>query len=413
MKRQYVNNLRLPDEPGVYIFKDYKKKPLYIGRATSLKDRVKSYFSNDLIRTRGPRIIDMITKAKTLSAQKTDSVLEAIILENNLIRKYQPHYNVDEKDDKSSQYVVITEEEWPRVFLTRARDFDEMQNSNILPYKVKAVFGPYPYGGLIKEALRILRRLFPFKDKKAYDARHDLFYRSIGRSPEKNAKVHYAKTIRYLILFFQCKKSLLRKKIEQDMAKQATAMKFEEANESKRLLYALDHINDIALIKEEKVNANDLGSTPEDTARADFRIEAYDVAHLSGTNVVGGMVVAINGELAPGEYRKFKIGRQENNDTAALAEMLLRRLNHTEWTYPDMIIVDGNEVHFKIAESILKSRRLNIPIVGVTKNDKHKADRLIGGDPLIKKHESVIVRLNAEAHRFTIAFHRKRRGKLE
>ena len=412
MKRQYVNNLNLPEEPGVYIFKDYKKKPLYIGRATSLKDRVKSYFSNDLIKSRGPRIIDMITKAKTLSAQKTDSVLEAIILENNLIRKYQPHYNVDEKDDKSSQYVVITEEEWPRVFLARARDFDEMNSTGTLPYAVKVIFGPYPYGGLIKEALRILRKMFPFKDKKAYDARHDAFYRSIGRSPD-NDKARYARTIKYLILFFQGKKSLLRKKIEKEMATQAKAMRFEEANESKRLLYALDHINDIALIKEEKVNANDLGSTSEDTARADFRIEAYDVAHLSGTNVVGGLVVAINGELAPAEYRKFKITKQENNDTAALAEMLLRRLNHTEWTYPDMIIVDGNEVHYKVAESILKSRRLNIPIVAVTKNNKHKADRLIGDDSLIKKHKSIIIRLNAEAHRFTIAFHRKRRGKLE
>ena len=78
MKRQYVHNLRLPDEPGVYIFKDYKKKPLYIGRATSLKDRVKSYFSNDLIKTRGPRIIDMITKSKSLNVQETDSVLEAL-----------------------------------------------------------------------------------------------------------------------------------------------------------------------------------------------------------------------------------------------------------------------------------------------------------------------------------------------
>jgi excinuclease ABC subunit C len=145
----------------------------------------------------------------------------------------------------------------------------------------------------------------------------------------------------------------------------------------------------------------------------DFRMEAYDVAHLSGTNVVGGMVVSVDSERAPAEYRKFKITKQANNDTAALTEILLRRLNHTEWTYPDLIVVDGNEVQMKVAQSVLKSRRLNIPIVAVTKNEKHKADRLIGDDTLIAKYKNSIIAINAEAHRFTIAFHRNRRRLLK
>ena len=124
MLSQYLKKLELPENPGVYIFRDYQKRPLYIGRATSLRDRTKSYFSNDLIETRGPRIVDMVTKAKSVTWEQTDSVLEAIILESALIKKYQPHYNVDERDDKSSYYVVVTDEAWPRVFLTRARDFD-------------------------------------------------------------------------------------------------------------------------------------------------------------------------------------------------------------------------------------------------------------------------------------------------
>ena len=426
MKRQYVHNLKLPDEPGVYIFKDYKNKPMYVGRATSLKDRVKSYFSIDLIDTRGPRIIDMVTKAKTLSFQKTDSVLEAIILESNLIKQYQPKYNVDEKDDKSSQYVIITEEEWPRVFLARARDFDEAHAKGQLPYSVKAMFGPYPYGGLIKEALRILRRLFPFKDMKAIDPRHDRFYKSIGRSPEgestpvlndgtkgkddAEAVKNYKKTIKHLILFFQGKKKQLRTNIEKEMNAEAKVMRFEQAADSKKLLYALDHINDIALIKEDKVGKEHLrfSSTLGDM-KHDFRMEAYDVAHLSGTNVVGAMVVSLNGVKEASEYRKFKIGIQENNDIAALVEILLRRLNHTEWNYPGLIIVDGNEIQKAAAENVLKSRRLDIPVVAVTKNEKHQADRLIGDEATILNYKRSIISLNAEAHRFTIAFHRKRR----
>src|SRR3989344_6014939 len=119
MNSKGIINRHLPDSPGVYIFRDYRKRPMYIGRATSLRDRVRSYTAADVIVSRGPRIVDMFTRAKSVTWESTDSVLEAIILESILIKKYQPYYNVAERDDKSSQYVVITDEFWPRVFLTR------------------------------------------------------------------------------------------------------------------------------------------------------------------------------------------------------------------------------------------------------------------------------------------------------
>lgn len=408
MTSQGITKLKLPDNPGVYTFVDAKGRPLYIGRATSLKDRVKSYFANDLIETRGPRIIDMVTKAHTLTWQESDSVLEAIILESVLIKRYQPHYNVDERDDKSSQYVVITDELWPRVFLVRARDFDQALTEKTLGYRVKRYFGPYPHGGLIKEALKILRKLFPFKDKKSFDARHDAFYRALGRSPKEddtNARRRYARTIEYLILFFEGKKDQIRSRIEKDMNAYAKALKFEEAQYAKRLLYAIDHINDIALIKASNstMNSSQAGSK-------EFRMEAYDVAHLSGTNVVGAMVVSVNGELTPTHYRKFKISKQVNNDIGGLMEILSRRLNHSEWTYPDLILVDGNETHRAHAEAVLKARRISIPIVAVTKDERHKAARLVGNPEIIEKYQKQIVALNAEAHRFAIRFHRLRRG---
>jgi excinuclease ABC subunit C len=410
MNIQELKQLELPDNPGVYTFTDAKGRPLYIGRATSLKDRVKSYFSHDLIETRGPRIVDMVTKAKTLTWQERDSVLEAIILESVLIKRYQPHYNVDERDDKSSQYVVITDEPWPRVFLARARDFDQALTEKTLGYRVKRYFGPYPHGGLIKEALKILRKLFPFKDKKSFDARHDAFYRALGRSPKEddtNARRRYARTIEYLILFFEGKKDQIRTRIEREMNVSAKALKFEEAQYFKKLLYAIDHINDIALIKASNstMNSSQAGSK-------EFRMEAYDVAHLSGTNVVGAMTVSVNGELTPAHYRKFKISKQTNNDIAGLVEILSRRLNHSEWTYPDIILVDGNETHRSHAEAVLKARRISIPVIAVTKDDRHKAANLIGNPDIIKKYEQQIIALNAEAHRFAISYHRLRRSKI-
>ena len=407
MRSQYLSKLEMPDQPGVYIFRDKRRRPLYIGRATSLKDRVKSYFSNDLIEARGPRIVDMVTKAAYLTWQETDSVLEAVILESNLIKKYQPFYNVDERDDKSSQYVVITDEQWPRVYLARARDFEHDLNEN--KDAVGRYFGPYTESGLIKEALKILRKLFPFRDKKAHDPRHESFYRSLGRSPQTsdaNARRRYLRTISYLVLFFEGKKGKLRAKIEKDMRLVAKQMRFEEADRSKRLLYALDHINDIALIKRES------GSVGKHAPS--FRIEAYDIAHLGGSDVVGAMTVSVDGHAINSEYRRFKVTREKNDDAAALTEVLYRRLNHSEWTYPDLIVVDGNDIQVNAAKSVLKARRINIPVAGVTKDERHKAVDIIGDRLAINAQRDTIIAANAEAHRFAIAYHRQRRsGRFE
>jgi len=423
----------MPDNPGVYTFRDRMKRPLYIGRATSLRDRVRSYFGIDLMETRGPRIVDMVTKAQGLTWQETESVLEAILLESALIKKYRPFYNIDELDDKSAQYVVITDEAWPRVFLVRVRDLEQTLKDGTTAFKIKKCFGPFTEGGVIKESLKILRRLFPFRDKKANDPRHESFYRAIGQSPEveggkhrhvisssegqsrkdmsvladnaNDARKNYLKTIRYLSMFFEGKSRSVRLLIQREMKKQAKAMNFEEAAQSRKLLYALEHINDIALLKRER------GINQYGTNGKYFRIEAYDIAHLSGTNVVGSMTVSVNGQATNSEYRKFKISKQVNNDVAGLQEVLNRRLNHTEWTYPDLIVVDGNKVQLNAALDVLKARSIRIPIVAVTKDERHKASEIIGDMESIRRHKDEIIAVNAEAHRFAIAFHRMRRAR--
>ncbi len=394
---------QFPDSPGIYIFRDYRKRPLYIGRATSLQGRIRSYLASDLIVTRGPRIVDMVTRAKAVTWQKTNSVLEAILLESELIKKYQPSCNVDERDDKSSQYVVITDELWPRVFLARARDLDHAVKERTLEYEILKTFGPYREGNVIKEALKILRKLFPFKDKKSFDPRHDAFYRSIGRSPggqDTLAHEMYMRTIEYLIFFFEGKQKKLQKELQKQMKVCISELRFEDASEIKRLLYAVSHINDMALIKRENLHYD-----------GDFRIEAYDVAHTSGVNAVGVMVVSSRGEITSSEHRKFNLLRSSNDDNAGLKEILSRRLNHTEWNFPDLIVVDGNEVQMKTAEGVLAARRITIPVVAVTKDDKHKAARLIGHPDLIKTYKNQIIAINAEAHRFAISFHRNKMRK--
>ena len=145
---------KFPDLPGVYLFKK-EKEILYIGKATSLRDRVKSYFSADLINMRGQFIVDMVGRAEKIDYLKTNSVLEALILESNLIKKYQPKYNTKEKDDKSYNYVIITKEDFPRVLLIRGREL-EVQDGEASGLNIKYKFGPYPNGSAIEEGLKIV-----------------------------------------------------------------------------------------------------------------------------------------------------------------------------------------------------------------------------------------------------------------
>ncbi len=398
--------------PGVYFFKDEKGDILYIGRATSLRDRVRSYFAPDLFATRGQLLVDMVSRAMNIEHTETDSVLEAIILEANLIREHQPYYNTKEKDNRSYNYVVITGEEFPRLLVVRGRTFEVVNdelNAIIDSYNIKAKFGPYPEGGLLREALKIIRKIFPYRDAKAIIPHQDRFYQSIGLSPDTSspqAKKEYQKTIRNLILFFQGKKHELMKTLERDMKDYAAKQEFEKAEQVKRTMYALMHIQDVALIK-----ADVSGKTTEH--HEGFRIEAFDVAHMSGKNVVGVMTVIYadiaGGEMEKGEYRKFKMIRQSNDDTAGVRELLLRRFKHSEWQFPNLIVIDGGLGQKNAAEATLKEISIEIPVVSVVKDDRHKPNHFLGDEKLVTLYTKAILKANAEAHRFAIAYHKNLR----
>src|SRR3989344_5407330 len=151
-----INKIKLPEKPGIYMFKK-GEKILYIGKATSLRNRVSSYISKRLFEMRGPLLEKMVKEANNISWKVTDSVLEALILEANLIKKHQPPYNTKEKSDKSFNYVVITKEKFPKVIIVRG--------SNIKNRVFKKVFGPFPNGIQLREAIKLIRRIFPLDRK--------------------------------------------------------------------------------------------------------------------------------------------------------------------------------------------------------------------------------------------------------
>ncbi|OGI46491.1 hypothetical protein A2121_03175 [Candidatus Nomurabacteria bacterium GWB1_40_6] len=425
MDSKIFKKLKLPDRPGVYFFlrtsppapllgkERVAKRPgevLYIGKATSLRDRVKSYLGKDpegkstsygagLIETRGPLIVKMVQLADKIKWQTTDSVLEALILEAELIKKYQPKYNTKEKSDKSFNYVCITKEKLPKVIVVRG--------STVKHRVFDRVFGPYPSGSQLKEALKTVRRIFPFLDEKSKNYLE--FYRQINLVPDLNDRKLYMQNIRNIILFFSGKKQQIFKNLKKEMKEYAKKREFEKAGEIKRQIFALQHINDVALLKNSPHPSPLLG---KERGNSNFRIEAYDIAHMGGENMVGVMVVVNDGEVEKSEYKKFKIRTQDNaNDTGALKEVLERRLAHTEWTYPDLIVVDGSIAQINVARKILNNLKVNVPIVSVVKDEHHKARAIMGNRELGLKYKKEILLANSESHRFAIAYHKKMRNK--
>lgn len=409
MNREDLVKKKLPDAPGVYFFLGAKKEILYIGKATSLRNRVRSYFAKDLREKRSELIEQMVQKAKTVEVTETDSTLEALILETNLIRTHKPHYNTRSKDDKSYNHLIITNEEWPRVLVVRGKDLTERFTEKEIKYH----FGPFPSGQLFREALKIIRKLFKYYDtdkplgaerSKVVKGRID-FNRQIGLYPEQGNKAEYTKTIRHVRLFFEGKKRQLITELERDMLAAAKIEAFEEAGRLKKKIFALEHIQDVALIQDDrKVYRDD----------RTVRIEAYDVAHLGGDDMVGVMTVVEGEEPKKSEYRKFKIqSLTSSNDPAALKEILTRRLNHPEWPLPQIIVVDGAAAQKNAAEFVLRKYGVVIPVVAVTKDERHKPVRVVASLKLRERYENQILLANAEAHRFAITYHRQKRQRRQ
>lgn len=407
-----LKNLDIPDEPGVYEFlahlRSDKGKALYIGKATSIRLRVRSYFTQDIHVKRSEAIADMVAVANTVRWHTTDSVLEAMILEANLIKKYQPRYNTLAKDDKSFNYVVITKESFPRVVVVRGKNLKD----DYPPPMRKYCFGPFPHGAQLRDAMKLVRKIFPYRDtctpaqvlSTVSKIPKPCFNNHIGLCPgvctgDTNAK-QYANIIKHITLLFNGHKQKLLKELEREMYILASEERFEVAKKVRNQIYALTHIRDVSLIKDE---FRPYGATPGFN-----RIEAYDAAHLSGTAAVAVMVVVENSEAVPSEYRLFNLkSTTPGDDPGALHEVLNRRLAHDEWPLPQLIVVDGSTAQISVAKKLLAQNGLHIQVVGVVKDEKHNPRELKGSVEIVQTHERDILLANSEAHRFAITKHRR------
>ncbi|MCA9364405.1 MAG: GIY-YIG nuclease family protein [Candidatus Moranbacteria bacterium] len=404
----------LPQTPGVYLFKDSSGVVLYVGKATSLRDRVRQYFSGH--DSRGERIAQLVSVADRVDVQETDTVMEALILEANLIRQYRPKYNVDGKDDKSFSYFVITKEDFPRVLILRETELfsDGNLDKSSASVPVASFFGPYTSKKHMMIALKILRKIFPFHARREKSEKGCLD-RQIGLCPGPYdggvTREEYCKNIRGIVSMFRGQKRRLLSSLERDMSVFAKKGDFEQAARVRDQVFALRHIRDVALLgRETSLFGRD--------SSQNVRIEGYDISNISGQHAVGSMVVFENGESKKSDYRKFAIKTVSgSNDFAMMREVLARRFRHDEWPMPDLVLVDGGKGQVGVAEEVLDLYKLKkVGLAGLAKGptrkklDVHKSELFPPSDDLLED-VNFLAQVRDESHRFAVSFHRQKRSK--
>jgi excinuclease ABC subunit C len=403
---------KFPETPGVYIMKDAAERVLYVGKAGNLRRRVSSYFE----RPHDVRIQTLVTKIDHIDFEQKDTALEALIREAELIKTLTPPFNVREKDDKSFLYFEITREKFPRVLLVRGAGVIAAgrKGGHVVAPQGKR-FGPFTSASSAREALRILRKIFPWSTHAADEIgrmKRPCFNYEIGLCPGTCVGLitheDYLKNIDRLKLFFEGKKKNILKALEKEMKAASKKQEFERAEALRRQMFALQHIRDTALISDNEMLMAVGGKAGGVAAglRAGYRIEGYDISNISGTSAVGSMVVFEDGEPNTNEYRKFKIRSIfQPNDVGMLKEVLERRFARSDWSMPDLVLIDGGLAQVNVARRVLLRALIKISIVGIAKGPKRDRNDIIG---LIPKgvQKSTLIKVRDEAHRFAINYHK-------
>lgn len=403
----------LPDSPGIYLYYSAAGELIYVGKATSLRSRVKSYFRGQ----RTPRPIEeMIHEVARIETKVTESVLEAVILEAIYIKKHQPKYNVLGKDSKSWNYIAFTNEPYPAVVTVRQHEVDLLADTpGLLKKKYSYFFGPFP-GLNTRAAMKILRRLFRFSTCRPGATRPCLYYEMgqclgvcIGAITETEYERMVLRPLRWFLLG---KKKAVLHEFAKQMKAAAKGERYEEAARLRDQLSALQRIHDVTLI-DKSFFENEIFATARGQVQ---RVEGYDISNLGASDKVASMVVFNAHGPVKSEYRKFNIKTViGQSDVDSLAEVLSRRFKHSEWQRPDAILIDGGRPQVNKVKKVFKELGVTVPFVGIAKGPERKRNDFIVGTPdkkfieWVSTHREFLIQVRDEAHRFAITFNRSKR----
>lgn len=521
----------VPQKPGCYLMKNKDGVIIYVGKAKKLKNRLSSYFRG----THTGKTARLVSEIADFEYMVVGSETEAFILELNLIKKYDPKYNILLRDDKSYPYIELTEEEVPRLMVVR--------NINRKKNRHAKLYGPYPNVSAARSVVNLLNRMYPLRKCRTFQKKPCLYYhigQCLGYCTYQVSKDKIDEMVKDIQRFLKGDHTLITEKIKSEMLAESMKMNYEKAQELKDLLSYIEttlskqkveiqddvdrdifgyyeekgylsiqcffvrggkilerhsHIFPIVdEVKEEltryiakfyeknvllpkeilvpdqvdtKLLESVLGITvhvpirgvkknmvlmacdnakiamnekfeliQKDEERTTIanqelqnilgldrldRIELFDNSNLFGSYNVSGMVVFVDGQPSKNDYRKFKITVDQNDDYGTMREVIYRRYFRVlkdGLSRPDLIIVDGGIGQMHVAREVLTSLGMNIPVVGLKKDDHHATSKLLAFDPIVEidinKRSNLfyyLERMQDEVHNYTIHYHKQIRSK--
>lgn len=419
---------QLPLSPGVYFHKSQTGEIIYVGKAAVLRNRVRQYFQAS--RGFDNKTLALVNEIVDVDWLETESEVDALFLESEMVKRYMPRYNVLLRDDKSQSFVRIDmKSEWPTVELTRNPLDDGAE-----------YIGPFYNSFALKKALRYLRRIFPYLTDAPKPGQSRL-NEDLGLSPRlSDGSEVYKANLKRLIRYIKGHRSDIAKELEKEMKRAAKSHNFEDAARLRnRLRYMQELQRRVMFGRDESLDIS------KDMALQDLadllglegslkRIEGYDISHMSGTNVVASMVVFQNGVSSRADYRKFKTTQQKNDDFAQMNEVIARRFsqkNINAWGLPDLVLIDGGKGQLEAALKARDSREVNLPFIGIAKKQEQivihgsksntRLDRdvvkKLGGWIEVSEHfvlvnlphsthiVKLLQRVRDESHRFAVSYH--------
>lgn len=418
---------QLPRNPGVYFHKDRTGEIIYVGKAAVLKNRVKQYFQNT--KDMDVKTLALVAEINDVDWIETDSEIDALFLEAEMIKRYMPRFNIMLRDDKSLIFVRIDmKSEWPHVSFTRNPIDDNAE-----------YFGPYYNGFAVKKALRYLRRTFPYYTKAPKSGQRSDLDSHLGLTPVNMTSDEYKLNLKKLISYIKGNRKSLIVELESEMKRAAKIYNFELAASYRNKIRNLQELQrrimfgDKEFLDISKDNALRDLTDLLNLEKIPVRIEGYDISHMSGTNVVASMVVFTNGASDRSEYRKFKTRIEHNDDFFNMNETVVRRFspkNLKSWGVPNLVLIDGGKGQLDAAlQARDKTENSKVPFIGLAKKDEQivikRGELVVNQQKLVEldgylevTNDFILInlskathiikllqRIRDESHRFAVSYH--------
>lgn len=358
----------LPAKPGVYLMLDGEGQVIYVGKAASLRSRVRSYFRSV---KQPPKVQAMLNHIEDFEYIVTDSEVEALILECNLIKEHRPKYNISLRDDKHYPYLKITlTHDYPRLVVVRSMKKDGNR-----------YFGPYTQVGALNDTLKLLRRLFPLRtcsdstlERQPRPCLNYHIARCLAPCQKKVSKEDYHEIVKEVILFLEGKQEDLLRRLKEKMEQAASELRFEKAAEYRDQIRSIEQV----LAKQKIIFAGQ---------------QSYDViAFARGMNEVCVQIFFIREGKLIGRNHYFMEGTDDLARGEIMAAFLKQYYSQAEMIPPEILLAEEPEEKELLEAWLTGLREKKVNLKVPKKGEKHQLVEMVAENALTLLQEEELVR---------------------